>query len=140
MKFLHNLFIPAKQFLTLVAILVIGIGFLAYQENTKTTRGNLEAANTCQTAGTTIEVTIKNNQFMPKKISARQCDLLVIINADTQKRSPAFGEHNNHDHYQGFEQRVLGKNQQQTIDLTTTGTYTLHDDFHGVATATIVIE
>jgi hypothetical protein len=133
-----QLFIPHKHFLTLILIFVVGFSFLLYQEHNFNQAANVNGE--CLETGKTIEVSIKDNTFLPSNIHAKKCDRLVIVNNDNQKRSPAFGEHDQHTDYRGFKQVILSKNQTTDIHLISTGTYHLHDDFYGVATATIVVE
>jgi lipopolysaccharide export LptBFGC system permease protein LptF len=81
----------------------------------------------CKTAGKNHSVTIQNDTFSEKQINAVQCDTLTIRNADDKVRLIAFGEHTNHEPYDGVSEKQLQKDGSFKIVLNKTGTYEVHD-------------
>lgn len=81
----------------------------------------------CLRAGKEHKVTVRRGQVEPAHIEAKLCDKLIITNFDDQFRLLAFGEHNNHQAYDGVIEKVLQKNQSLTVTLNKTGTYHFHD-------------
>lgn len=79
--------------------------------------------------GRTHTVTISEGRVDVASVTARVCDKLVIINADSAQRRLAFGEHDHHVAYDGADGRLLGKDDALTLVLTETGQFIFHDHF-----------
>lgn len=101
----------------------------------------LSSANTpgCSQEGANHLVTIKNGEVMPNHTTGKLCDTLTIRNEDDVTRFMAFGQHDNHQAYDGVSERTLTKNQSFTIVMNKAGEYLfhdhLHDEVHGTFTA-----
>ena len=72
-------------------------------------------------------MTIRADRFVPDKLTANKCDVLIIVNLDDRTRLIAFGPHEDHISYDGVSERVIGRNQSLTVTLVTPGTFIVHD-------------
>jgi plastocyanin len=81
----------------------------------------------CHTPGINHRVNIQNDAFSVQKISGLLCDTLTITNIDDKIRNIAFGEHDDHQPYNGVTEKILQKNGSFTITFDKTGTFEVHD-------------
>jgi len=81
----------------------------------------------CPQAGQRLVVSIRNSEVLPRHTRAARCSRLTINNFDNQVRLVAFGEHDNHQPYDGVTEKVLAQGQSLTITLNQTGTFRFHD-------------
>jgi hypothetical protein len=77
--------------------------------------------------GVVHKVTIQNDIVSPVHTDARECDTLTITNLDSRQRLLAFGQHDNHISYDGISEKLVDQNQNLTVTLIRTGTYSFHD-------------
>jgi plastocyanin len=73
------------------------------------------------------EVIIKNDQAVPDKITALQCDTLEFVNEDSGIILMAFGPHEHHISYDGVSERALGPGQSFSVKLVQVGTFHFHN-------------
>ena len=85
------------------------------------------SVQSCRTILATHEVTIYHGRIAASHTQARLCDRLTITNEDERLRLIAFGQHNDHQPYDGVTEKVLSQNQSLTITLNQIGTYEFHD-------------
>lgn len=74
-------------------------------------------------------VVISNNVVSPAITTAPRCDTLTIKNIDDKDRLIGFGEHDEHQAYDGVAQRRLAYGESFTITLVKTGTFDFHDHY-----------
>jgi hypothetical protein len=72
-------------------------------------------------------VVIENSQLSVAHVDAKLCDTLTLINKDTRLRVMAFGQHDNHQAYDGVTEQVLAEGQSLTVTLNQLGTFRFHD-------------
>jgi hypothetical protein len=84
----------------------------------------------CTRQPTVHTVTIQNSQVFPVHTQAALCDTLTIINDDNILRLMAFGEHENHQAYDGITEKLLEQGQNLTVTLNQAGTFKFHDHLH----------
>lgn len=87
-------------------------------------------ATTCRQKGTNHVVTIAGSKVAPLHTSGKLCDTLTVKNADDILRFIAFGQHDEHQPYDGVSEKTVGKGQEFTITMNRTGDYKLHDHLH----------
>ena len=92
----------------------------------------LSTANTviCSQKGVNHQVAIKNSVATPSNVTGKLCDTLAIKNEDDVTRFMAFGQHDNHQAYDGVSERTLGKDQSLTVTMDKTGEFLFHDHLH----------
>lgn len=95
---------------------------------------------TCVREGKEHKVTIRRGQVEPAHTAAKLCDKLIITNTDDQLRLLAFGDHYNHQAYDGVIEKVLQKNQNLIVTLNKTGTYRFHDHLDATVQGTFTVE
>src|SRR5690348_5186913 len=78
---------------------------------------------TCAHTGPTHQVVIENSQLSVAHVDAKLCDTLTLINKDTRLRVMAFGQHDNHQAYDGVTEQVLAEGQSLTVTLNQLGTF-----------------
>lgn len=81
----------------------------------------------CKGIHTTHQVSISRGEAVPKHTYAILCDTLTISNRDDRSYLVAFGEHGEHDTYDGVTERALSKNESLSVELIQTGTFVFHD-------------
>jgi len=81
----------------------------------------------CSNKGIAHIVTIQNETATPKHTDGKLCDTLTITNNDNRVRLMAFGEHENHQPYDGVTEQELHKGQSLTVTLNQAGTFVFHD-------------
>ena len=84
--------------------------------------------------------TIKDNVISPSNIVANRCETLTVINLDDTERMIAFGVHDHHTPYNGFEEKVLQKDQKFTVTLVQTGSFKVHDHHDDDVKATFEVK
>ena len=93
----------------------------------------------CQRVGKEYQLTLKNDVFEPNKLDIHQCDVIKIVNLDTQPFVLAFGVHNKHIEYPGFSEQRLEPNEFFALDAVQAGTYRMHDHLRDNAAVNITI-
>ena len=93
----------------------------------------------CMKKGPEHMVIMHDGAATPNYVRAKLCDTLTIENTDAQIRLVAFGEHENHQAYDGVLEKVLQKNQSITVTLNKAGTYKFHDHLEDSAQGTFTI-
>ncbi|HSW37719.1 MAG TPA: cupredoxin domain-containing protein [Candidatus Saccharimonadales bacterium] len=91
------------------------------------------------TLGHTIIVNIQRGRFEPAIVQAKRCDKLEIVNQDNQVHEPAFGEHEHHLHYLGFQERVLRPQERNSFLLLERGQFDLHDHINEAIRGRLVV-
>ncbi len=94
---------------------------------TKTSTTAQSTVAQCTRKGAVHTVAIQNDVASPKHTDGLLCDTLTITNYDSRVRLIAFGEHDNHQPYDGVEEKELAKDQSLTITLNQAGTFEFHD-------------
>lgn len=92
----------------------------------------------CTAGKATYNVIIRDNKFSPSSLAVNACGYLVIKNLDKVEHEPAFGPHQLHQHYPGYEEQTLQQNQAAKIQLVKKGSFTLHD--HDNATTRLILQ
>ncbi len=85
----------------------------------------------CKTIGQNHELYLQHDTFSTTKLSIKQCDTVTVINLDDSLYNLAFGVHDQHIDYPGYNQQILSYNESLKIDALEAGTYTLHDHIRG---------
>lgn len=85
-------------------------------------------------------VVISDDVVNPVPITAPRCDTLTIKNADNKDRLIGFGEHDEHQAYDGVAQRRLAQDESFTITLVKTGTYNFHDHYQDEAEGSFTVK
>jgi hypothetical protein len=98
------------------------------------------AKTTCNGDHSEYIVTIQDAKLSIDDIHAKLCDKLTIINADNTLRLMAFGVHDHHQPYDGIEEKLLKQNDQLSVTLQQTGTFTFHDHLHDEVQGTFTVE
>lgn len=78
-------------------------------------------------SGTSYKLTFTTHGTSPSHIEAHRCDTLTISNSSSETVIPAFGPHEHHQHYAGFEERDITIGQSYTFRLVQAGNFVLHD-------------
>ncbi len=94
----------------------------------------------CQPTSVNHKVVIQNDQATPTHTVGSRCDTLTITNLDDENRLMAFGQHSNHVHYDGVEEKLLTKGQSLTVTLVQTGTFLFHDHEHDEVQGTFTVQ
>lgn len=108
-------------------VLIIFGSFLIIASVTLKLENSFKKTECIKTKGVSYNAVIQNNVIVPSDITAKLCDTLTIINADTVSRVMAFGKHESHISYAGTGETQLNKDQSLTIVLSQKGTYIFHD-------------
>ncbi len=114
-------------FVILTALVIIIVFMISNHFLTKDSQATQSNAVQCQQKGTAHKVTIQNNAATPKHTHGKLCDTLIITNQDNQILLMAFGQHDNHQPYDGITEQQLSQGQSLTVTLNQTGTYEFHD-------------
>jgi hypothetical protein len=128
-----------KHVLAIATIFIVGMAYLIVQEPNKDITRSTNTSPCTQKEGRVITVDVKNNTFYPNTIEASRCDYISITNRDDVTVSPAFGSHTSHVNYAGFKQIVIGRDENQRIQLTEIGEFRIHDDYRGIASVDITV-
>jgi hypothetical protein len=90
---------------------------------------SLSTAATCRGGHQNHLVNIQNDFATPTYTYASRCDTLTITNSDNKLREIGFGEHDQHQAYDGITEKTLEQDQSLTITLRQAGYYKFHDHF-----------
>jgi hypothetical protein len=120
---------------TVVVLLTIGlVSFGIWSTTQKHT-----PQGPCPQVGQEHQLTLKNDAFEPNKLDIRQCDVIKIVNLDSQLFVLAFGVHNKHLEYPGFSEQRLEPNEFFSVDAVQAGAYRMHDHLRDNAAVDITI-
>ena len=72
-------------------------------------------------------LTFEGKLLLPASISAERCDQLTVSNHDHSEHAIAFGPHEHHTPYPGFQEKDLAHGESTTFRLAKTGTFLVHD-------------
>jgi hypothetical protein len=110
----------------------IANAYLSAKEQAKT--------KNCQATNTSYRVFIASGRASPTHTQAKLCDVLSIINHDSQSYLVTFGKHDAHQTYDGITEKLLNKGDILTVTLNQAGSFTFHDHWqdqvHGSFTVT----
>ncbi|MBI3397423.1 hypothetical protein HY045_03020 [Candidatus Woesebacteria bacterium] len=122
----------------MIVILLAGVGFFIFA--TRPNASTSVVSNTpCPKEGRRIEVVIDSKGLAPTEIDVKQCDRLVFVNKDTKLHEPAFGTHDLHIPYPGYNEDILMAGTSVDFLLTEIGEFELHDHINPQATGKIII-
>jgi plastocyanin len=97
-------------------------------------------ANTCQKKGASHIVTIKDSKVEPAHTDGKLCDTLTIKNTDDILRFIAFGQHDEHQPYDGVSEKTVEKGQEFTVTMNQAGSYKFHDHLHDEVEGTFSVK
>lgn len=93
----------------------------------------------CPAGGSDHIVIISHADVIPQHTDGRRCDRLTIINRDKVLRLIAFGPHTHHMPYDGVTEKVLYQNQELTVQMVQTGSFSFHDHIHDWVVGTFTV-
>lgn len=119
----------SKIVIVMVSVILAGIAVVfAVLQLSERNVTDASAVDPCKgKMSQTHNVVVSGDQLEPPHSVAKLCDKLKITNADGVVRIMAFGQHSNHQAYDGVTQKTLGQNQSFSVTLTRAGTYIIHD-------------
>lgn len=88
----------------------------------------------CRNPRATHRVEISEKGFNPEKLIANTCDQIIFVNTGSKFREPAFGPHESHLIYPGYEEELLKSGETNNFVLTAFGDYQLHDHIYNELT------
>lgn len=109
-----------------LGVIILSSIFYASLSSSKTAPGVSSKVN-CQKHYLNHVVIIQNNLVIPENTRASLCDTLTIVNKDNVLREIAFGQHDNHQPYDGVLEKALDQNASFSVVLNQLGTYIFHD-------------
>jgi hypothetical protein len=119
-----------------IAVAIIGlVAYFVWSSNVP----HLTAQGGCSRYGQQHTAIITNGAFAPGSMTLAQCDQLKVTNKDNADYELAFGPHENHIEYPGFEETVLKTGESITINAVKAGTFPLHDHIRDKAVLTLTI-
>ena len=90
-------------------------------------RGDPADSLTCKQPGTVHELTLQADTFSSNRLVINRCDTVRISNTGAERYELAFGEHDSHVSYPGFQMQPLGPGEYFIFDAVQAGAYTMHD-------------
>lgn len=119
-------------------VVFVGVGvradrYLSEQHSKKYT------TTACRTPQANHVVLIQDDAFVPAQTSAKICDSLTFKNNGDKLRLIGFGQHDNHQAYDGITQKSLGPGENFTITLNEYGMYSFHDHFQDELVGTFTV-
>jgi hypothetical protein len=100
---------------------------------------HITAGGGCSRVGQLHDVSINGDSFSANNLTVKQCDQLKVTNKDTQDYELAFGPHDHHLEYPGFDETLLRPGKSTTITLAKDGAFPLHDHNRDKAIMTLVV-
>ncbi len=122
--------------LWIITVLTIFIPHFAKHTQTYVDKRNIVR---CRSLRTTHRVEISEKGFDPEKLIANTCDQIVFVNAGSKFHEPAFGPHESHLIYPGYNELLLSKGETNKFVLTAYGDYKLHDHIYDELTMQLQI-
>jgi plastocyanin len=119
------------------AALMIGVVYGAgkYLGDGKSGAGSCSGAN-----HTAYTMRIEHDEFVPRTIEGKLCDTLTVKNLDNVDREIAFGAHEDHQPYDGINEKLLSKDQSFKLTFVKAGTYTIHDHLHDEVEGSFIVK
>ncbi len=140
MKHKFKVVLGALTALLIASCVIGGVFFLSskYLDNESSTNNAEHKA--CESGQHTVhEVKIKDSKAEPFNTTAQLCDTLTITNTDDRVRLMAFGLHEEHDPYDGTEEKALEKGESLTVTLIKAGNFRFHDHILDDAEGTFTV-
>jgi hypothetical protein len=116
----------------LIALVVVFATFVHLSDSTEDF--------SCEVVGKRHEVTLQNDTFSQRDLTAQRCDTISVINMDSQNYDLNFGEHDDHVSYPGYDASLLRPNEQIFINAIKTGKYEFHDHLRDNAQLNLTVE
>ena len=114
----HQKFIPLITVGTIIIAAIVGV-WVAVQPFD-------EPVIKCQTLGREYTVLVQDNVITPSRVDASRCDVLKIVNAESNERTIMFGEIDNMKAYNGVTEKQLESKESVTMILYTIGDFSFH--------------
>lgn len=95
---------------------------------------------TCKAPGAEHVLELKNDTFSSENITVKRCDTVKVVNLDTQKYLLAFGVHDKHIAYPGYNEQTISPNEFFVIDMIQAGEFRLHDHLRDKAHINFTIQ
>lgn len=114
-------------FAALVAVGTVASCVVVADHYLRTGRGTPPPVAQCYGTFRDHSVVIKHGVVTPGDTAGKLCDTLTITNADDTLRLMAFGQHDNHQPYDGVTEKVLSQGQSMTVTMDQLGNFTFHD-------------
>lgn len=130
----QRLFIGANA---VVAIVAVGVIFLGSQRSQQT---DAAIAAGCPKAGENHTLRLNDDRFDKERLTVQKCDTLTISNDDGRSYQLAFGVHDKHVDYPGYDAAALAPHESITINMIQTGTFEFHDHFRDQAHTVLTID
>lgn len=119
-----------KVIVLIIGILLAGSAiFMIVSLSADKYLSNKTRQKSCPSNGTNHKIVIQDNAVNPAQTTAPRCDTLTIQNTDNTTRLIGFGEHDQHQAYDGVSQRLLASGESFTITLNEIGTFGFHDHY-----------
>lgn len=120
-----------------IAVVIVTVGAVGFGIYQYTADDSLEL---CGSTGTSHEIAIKHGVFARPDMSVQRCDIITVVNQDKDSYLLAFGNHERHEVYPGFESRLLTAGDTIIIDALKEGTFTVHDHKRDKASLQLTVE
>lgn len=121
------------------AVAIVSVGLVGYGLWQLTGQNPSAERPLCVEIGQEHQISLANDVFVPAAITVSRCDRLVISNQGTEAYDLAFGIHEEHVEYPGFERQILRSREYFTLDATKSGSYPLHDHYRDKAKLQLTI-
>ena len=131
-KYKRNLLLIAS-----IAFLVIGIALASYRN--PYSFGEPAVIEPCNIPGRTIKVEISEKAINPSILNTYRCDTLIFVALDDEPHIIAFGKHDHHNQYPGYQEQPILEGKDLRLRLTKTGTFKIHDYDNADVKAVLVV-
>ncbi len=108
-----------KMDIAVIVVTLVLVGFGAYNRFLK--------KPLCALPGAEHVLTLKDDAFSQSSLVLNQCDVIKVVNLDTQIYELAFGVYESHINYPGYIETQIRPNEFIAIDALQAGDYRLHD-------------
>jgi hypothetical protein len=127
-----------KHWLYIVDTLVLGIALTLVIASIYGSTKDTKSTN-CEPRGKEHSLTLHADDFSKNKLTMQKCDSVKITNYDNLDYRLAFGVHDRHVTYPGFQEQILRPTKSLRFEAVKAGTYLMHDHLRDQATIQFTI-
>lgn len=125
-------------FLILYIAIVVAV-FLPHIKHQKPYFVDKKLIVNCPKSLNTSRIKIEKQGFNPKITNVHICETVEFINADSIYHEVAFGDHPYHLIYPEFKEKAIAAGKSNSVLLTASGTYKIHDHLNEKVEGTLII-
>jgi hypothetical protein len=128
-----------RKLLIIAAAAFVGVGILLASYRNPYSYGEPVIIEPCNIPGRTVKVEISEKAINPSILNTYRCDTLIFVALDDEPHLIAFGKHDHHNQYPGYQEQPIIEGKDLRLRLSKTGTFKIHDHDNADVNAVLIV-